>query len=277
MEIKITTLSENSANRGGFISEWGLSILIDTGDLRILMDTGASFSAVHNAQLLNIDLSSIDKIVISHGHYDHTGGIREVLMRAGAKDIIGHPDIFSPKYGKSKDEPEHYIGMPFTPEILESLGANFILSKEPVNISSNIMTTGEIPLSTAYEEVDSDLFVRQGKEIRQDPLADDLALVINSDFGLVIILGCAHRGIVNTIRQAQHLTGTELVYAVIGGTHLLKASEERLEQTVSDLKGFGIQMLGASHCTGFKAAKRLAQEFPDAFFLNNAGTSFSLP
>ena len=277
MEIKITTLSENTANRGGFIGEWGLSILIDTGDLKILMDTGMSFSAAYNAQLLKTDLSYIDKIVISHGHYDHTGGLRGVLERTGGKDIIGHPDIFSPKYGKLPDEAEHYVGIPFTRELLEGLGANFILAKEPVHITENIMTTGEIPLSTAYEAVDPDLFIKQDNKIRPDLLADDLALIIDSDFGLVIILGCAHRGIINTVRHAQQLTGKELVYAVIGGTHLFKASDLRIEQTVTDLKKLGIQMLGTSHCTGFKAAKRLAQEFPDAFFLNNAGTSFKLP
>ena len=104
-----------------------------------------------------------------------------------------------------------------------------------------------------------------------------MALIIDADFGLVVILGCAHRGIINTIRHAQKLTGKEPVYAVIGGTHLFGASEERLEKTIADLKEMGIQRLGVSHCTGFAASARLAQEFGDIFFLNNAGTQVTLP
>ena len=108
-------------------------------------------------------------------------------------------------------------------------------------------------------------------------MADDLALVIDAEFGLVVILGCAHRGIVNTLRHAQSLTGKELVYAAIGGTHLLRVSEERIEKTIADLKRMGIQRLGVSHCTGFHASACLAQEFEGIFFLNNAGTQLTLP
>ena len=101
--------------------------------------------------------------------------------------------------------------------------------------------------------------------------------MINTEYGLVVILGCAHRGIVNTLRHAQQLTGKESVYAAIGGTHLFRASDERIDQTIADLKDMGIQRLGVSHCTGFRASARLAQEFEDVFFLNNAGTRLTLP
>lgn len=119
--------------------------------------------------------------------------------------------------------------------------------------------------------------LKKGGVLQPDPLADDLALVINTDFGLVVILGCAHRGIVNTLRHAQSLTGKELLYAAIGGTHLFRASKERVERTIADLKEMGIQKLGVSHCTGFHASAQLAREFEGAFFLNNAGTQLTLP
>ena len=276
MKIDITTLSENTANYG-CIGEWGLSILVETEGTRVLMDTGLSFSATHNARVLGVDLSGVDRIVLSHGHADHTGGLVEVLAETGGVEIVAHPDIFAEKCAGRSEETVRDIGIPFSREELENLGAQFNLSREPVHITDRIMTTGEVPMVTDYEEIDSNLWVREGGKLKPDPLADDLSLVIDTDFGLVVILGCAHRGIINILRHARNITGKENVYAVIGGTHLVSASEERLARTVVDLREMGIQKLGVSHCTGFFAAARLAQEFSDIFFLNNAGTRFSLP
>jgi len=277
MEIRITTLSENTANYG-YLAEWGLSILVEADGLRVLVDTGLSFSAVHNAQLMGIDLSTIDRIVLSHGHADHTGGLRDVLKIKGEVEVIAHPDIWVPKYVRRDGEPqEQYNGMPFTRQELESRGARFKLIRELVHITEQLMTTGEIPMSSGYEEIENNLFVNKAGKLHLDPLADDLALIVDTDFGLVVILGCAHRGIINTVHHAQNLTGKELVYAVIGGTHLFRASKERLEKTIADLREIGIQRLGVSHCTGFRASTRLAQEFEDIFFMNNAGTSVTLP
>jgi len=277
MDIQITTLSENTANYG-YIAEWGLSILVEVDGTKILVDTGLSFSAVYNAQLMGIDLSTIDRMVLSHGHADHTGGLRDVLKIKGEVEVIAHPDIWVPKYVCRDGEPqEQYAGMPFTRQELESRGARFNLKREPVPITEHVMTTGEIPMLSGYEEIENNLFVKEGEMLRPDPLADDLALVIDTDFGLVVILGCAHRGIINTLRHAQDLTGKEAVYAIIGGTHLFRASEERLEKTIADLREIGIQRLGVSHCTGFRASARLAQEFEDIFFVNNAGTRVTLP
>jgi 7,8-dihydropterin-6-yl-methyl-4-(beta-D-ribofuranosyl)aminobenzene 5'-phosphate synthase len=246
--------------------------------LRILIDTGLSFSAVHNAQLMGIDLATIDCIILSHGHDDHTGGLREVLRRKGEVEVIAHPDIWALKYVRRDGEKrEKYNGIPFSREELESCGARFNLVREPVRITDRIMTTGEIPMLSGYEEIENNLFVKEAGLLQPDRLADDLALVIDADFGLVVILGCAHRGIINTLRHAQNLTGKKLVYAAIGGTHLFRASDERIEQTIADLKEIGIQRLGVSHCTGFRASARLAQEFEDIFFLNNAGTQLTLP
>lgn len=277
MQLKITTLSENTASQGNFLGEWGLSVLVEVDGLRVLVDTGRSVSVVHNAESMGIDLSTIYCIVISHGHHDHTGGLRDVLRRKGEVEVIAHPDIWAAKYAQRAQRPARYCGIPFLREELESLGARFKLVKEPVRISDQIMTTGEVPMSSGYEAIEKDLFVRESGVLHPDPLADDLALVIDTDFGLVVILGCAHRGIVNTLRHAQKLTGKELVYAAIGGTHLFRASEERLDKTIADLKEMGIQRLGACHCTGFYASARLAQEFGDAFFPNNAGTRLTLP
>lgn len=276
-KVKITTLSENTANYG-VLAEWGLSILVEVDGMRILVDTGPGVSAAHNARLMGIDLSTVDRIVLSHGHADHTGGLRDALSMRREVEVVAHPEIWALKYTRRDgQEGEHYIGVPYSREELESRGARFNLSGRPVRISEHAMTTGEIPSTVEYEDVENNLFVKESGVLRQDPLADDLALIVDTEFGLIVILGCAHRGIVNTLHHARNLTGKELVYAAIGGTHLFRASGERIEKTIADLNDMGVQRLGVSHCTGFRASARLAQAFPDAFFLNNAGSVLTLP
>ena len=275
--LQITTLSENTAGLGNLLGERGLSILIETDGLSILFDTGRSISASHNADLLDIDLSRINKIVLSHGHSDHTGGLKEVLRRIGKRtEIIAHPDIWAVKYSRRQGEEERYIGIPFHRQTLESLGAKFNLTKEPVRITDNIMTTGEIPMTTDYEEIEPYLQVKEGDSFKPDKLLDDQALIINTEPGLVVILGCAHRGIINTLYHAQQLTGVKTIHTVVGGCHLMDATEERVWLTIAALKELGVQRLGVCHCTGLPASAIMAQEFGDRFFFNNAGTSISL-
>jgi len=277
MSIQITTLSENTAGKVDIIAEWGFSVLIETDAHKILFDTGQSYSAAYNAITLGIDLSRIDKIVFSHGHVDHTGGLLYILkIMKGKVEVIGHPDIWAAKYVKHPEEAEEYAGVPFPKEAAENLGASFNLTREPVWISDNIVTSGEIPMITEYEKIDPVIYVKEKGELKPDPLWDDQALFLKSQKGLIIILGCAHRGIINTIRHAQKLTGLESVYAVIGGTHLISASTERMDSTIAELLSFGVQMLGVSHCTGLPASVILAHTFGEAFFFNNAGTHISL-
>ena len=286
MKIRITTLSENTAgineNTAGlvnFLAEWGLSILIETDDMNVLFDTGLSISASHNADTLGIDLSKVDKIVISHGHNDHTGGLREILRRMRKEvEIIAHPDIWAAKYIRPQGQAGRYVGIPFQRQELESLGARFNLTTKPVKITNSVMTTGEIPMVTEFEEIEPNrFFVKEDSGWQPDNLLDDRALIINTESGLVVIVGCAHRGTINTLYHAQQLTGIKVIHAVLGGTHLTSASKERLRLTIAALRELGIQRLGLSHCTGLPAAMAIAQEFGDSFFFNNAGTITNLP
>jgi len=277
MGLRITTLSENTAGLGNFLGEWGLSILVETDGPNILFDTGQSISASHNADILGVDLSQIDKIVLSHGHFDHTGGLRQVLRKIGKEiEIIAHPDIWAVKYSRREGQEDKYIGIPFQRQELESLGARFNLTTESVRLTDNIMTTGEIPMATDYEEIEPYLVVKEGNRFKQDKLLDDQALIINTEPGLVVILGCAHRGIINTLYHAQQLTGVKTIDTVLGGCHLMDASEERIRLTIAALKELGVQRLGVSHCTGLPASAIMAQEFGDGFFFNNAGNMLSL-
>jgi len=278
MKLDITTLSENTAGMGDCLAEWGLSILVETDEVSVLFDTGKSISTSNNADALGIDLGRIDKIVLSHNHFDHTGGLRHVLSKMRKEvEIIAHPDIWGAKYHCRQGERDRYIGVPFARQELESLGAIFNLTTKPVKITDNVMTTGEIPMVTDFEEIDPGLWVKGDGGWQPDKLLDDMALIINTEFGLVVILGCAHRGIINTLYHAQQLTGVKQIHSVIGGAHLISASEERLWLTIAALKELDVQRLGLCHCTGLPAASIMAQEFGDRFLFNNAGTRISLP
>jgi len=276
MEVKLITLSENTAAGPGFISEWGLSILVQVNELNVLFDTGLSFAAVRNADKLGVDFRSIHKIILSHGHADHTGGLQEVLRRTGKVEVVAHPAIWVPKYKTdSSGKNAVYNGIPFARDELENL-VSFELSNGPVQISKELMTTGEVPITTDFENIEANYWVKKTGTLQHDSMPDDLALIAKMEKGLLIVLGCAHRGIINTIRHAQKLTGEKRVYAVVGGTHLYPKSDVQIEKTIQALLEIGVQKIGVSHCTGLYASMQLAQAFGDQFFFNNAGSVFTM-
>jgi len=278
MSITVTTLVENTSGVPSLYGEWGQSLLVEADGLRILFDTGPTRHVLDNAKKLSIELSTIDKIVLSHGHYDHTGGLKDVLAlvqgsgnRPDGIEVIAHPDIFQQKYFYTKGFPARDIGIPFTRTELEALGARFNLSREPVKLTENITTTGEVQVNIDYEQIDAALHIKGAEDYIPDPLADDLSLIIKTERGLVILLGCGHRGLINTILHAQKITGVNQIYAIIGGTHLVSAGKIQLDATVKALKSLNITKLGVSHCTGLKSGAVLANEFSDTFFFNSAG------
>jgi len=275
--LHITILSDNTAGMGNYLAEWGLSVLIETDTAKLLLDTGMSISAVHNAEALGVDLRKVDKIILSHGHSDHTGGLRNMLRQMKKEvEIIAHPDVWQVKYDRRNDKPAKFIGIPFQREELESLGARFTLTREPMKIAENIWTTGEVPMVTEYETIDSSLFVKQDAGLLPDPVLDDLAIIVKTEKGLAVISGCAHRGIINTLYHAQKITGVAEIFAIIGGSHLIGASPERLWQTIAAFKELGVQKLGLCHCTDLPVISVLAQEFGENFIFNKAGVRLDL-
>jgi 7,8-dihydropterin-6-yl-methyl-4-(beta-D-ribofuranosyl)aminobenzene 5'-phosphate synthase len=278
MGIRITTLSENTAGQPDILAEWGLSLLIETDGGSILLDAGASTSVVQNADRLGIDLKKIGKIVLSHGHFDHTGGLRVLLSKIQREvEVIAHPDIWEPKYNRREGKPDRYIGIPYQPRELEGLGARFILTPGPVKLSENIMTTGEVPQATDFEQIDSSLYVKTADGWEADKVLDDLAVLIKTESGLVVVLGCAHRGMINTLYHAREVTGVKKIHMVLGGSHLKDATDEQIWQAISALNEMGVEKLGVSHCTGMRATLLLAQTYGDDFIFNNTGNIINLP
>jgi len=271
MTVRITTLSENKA-AFGCLGEWGLSLLVEAGSERVLLDSGMGLALPHNVEQLEVNLTGLDAVVLSHGHIDHTGGLAAVLERSGPVRVIAHPQVWETKYSTRKGPPYPEIGMPFPREDLERLGASFELSREPVWVTPRVVTSGEVPMTCPFETVDEGLLRAGAQGPEPDPLADDLALAVRTQSGLVVVLGCAHRGPVNTVERLRQVTGEQRVRAVVGGTHLVRASEERIRATIHRFREWGVETVACSHCTGYRAEAMMVAAFGEAFVRGSAGT-----
>lgn len=266
MKARITILCENSVGPiSGTLGEHGFSALIEPsqGD-PLLFDTGQGLTLLHNARRMNRDLSQAGSVVISHGHYDHAGGLLPLLQECGPKKVYGHPAIFKSRH-RVKDTGECWpIGIPHERNVLEQAGAAFDLSADFREIAPRIYLTGEVPRATVFETGDQGLYCDcTGQEVDTTP--DDQSMILETDKGLVVIMGCCHAGLVNTIEHVAYCMGRRDIYAVVGGTHLGFCGQEQLEQTIFALKEWGVQKVAASHCTGFAASARLSREMPKEF------------
>ncbi len=273
--VKITVLCENTVGTlAGVPGEWGLAMLVEMDDWRILFDTGAKGYLVDNARALEVDLTSVDALVLSHGHFDHTGGLAAFLRARGRLPVWAHADLFSLHYAALPAD--HYIGVPYRRELLESLGADFVFTRDPAEIRPGLWVSGRVPRETDFEKGDERLYALEwGRKVR-DPFQNDMSIYCVTPDGLLIILGCAHAGLVNIVGHARKVTGVERVYGIIGGTHLGPVDDRQKEETISFLHRLDLCFLAANHCTGLPVAARLAAEFAPVFRFAPAGSVFSL-
>jgi 7,8-dihydropterin-6-yl-methyl-4-(beta-D-ribofuranosyl)aminobenzene 5'-phosphate synthase len=268
---RITVLVDDTGSGYGLLVEHGLSFWIERGEKKILFDTGQSALLCENARRLGIQLDSTDGIVLSHGHYDHTGGLGAVLRSTGRVPVYGHPALFEPKFAKNSDGTARQIGMTSMNEAHIRDMAEWIRVERPTAIGAGMWLTGPIPRTTSFEDTGGDFF-KDPDCTEPDSLEDDQAVFLETAAGTVVILGCAHAGVINTIRYIQKLTGTRPITTIIGGMHLLHADRERLDKTVKELRDLKIRQLLPCHCTGTAAKERFRHEFPEIYIACLAGT-----
>ncbi len=275
MKTRITVLCENTVGRLVGSGEHGFSAFIETDQGNYLFDTGSGHSIVANSLILNKDLRSIQKIFLSHGHYDHTGGLPEVLKLKGKVDVHAHPHVFLDRIAVLKEEDreiKRFIGIRYKKRYLEFLGANFVFNTDFIEVEKGLFLTGEVPWLTTFEKPDPRLFSEMDGAMTNDLFLDDQSLILETNKGIILIFGCAHSGMINIINHVINKMGKEKFHAILGGAHLDFLTPEQLEESIKSLKKMEIGKIGVSHCTGMKAAFRLHQEFGDRFFYGCVGS-----
>jgi len=272
--LKITVIAEDSVGYDSpYLGQHGISFLLtaerDGVEKNILVDVAQDSAAlIENLNRMQIAISCIDAVVLTHCHFDHTRGVAKILREIGGKDIpvIAHPDIFR----------THFISDPYLRSIgimdgdrredIESSGGILYMAGNSLEIMPGIISTGEVEKITDFEEVGMNLFTIENGQVKGDLMKDDISVVANvRGKGLVIVTGCSHAGIVNIIQQSIKLTGTKKIHGIIGGFHLIEASEERIQKTALALKKFNPDWVYAGHCTGFRAQVELYNIFKERF------------
>ncbi|MDD3659972.1 MAG: MBL fold metallo-hydrolase [Lachnospiraceae bacterium] len=279
MKVRITTLIENNPDTDHELSnEHGLSLYIEVEDKKILFDTGQTGLFVENAKKLGKNLSDLDHIVISHGHYDHSGGVQrltneleEMPELAWLPEFLVGSEFFEPKYKRLDDLSYKYNGNPFDDSFITDHRIPCIkVSEDSYYISEDIMLFHHFQKKNDFELSNHKFCIIKGDEIRQDEFMDEIALVIKTLKGLIVIVGCSHVGIVNILSTIIERTGMS-VYALIGGTHLIEADENRMMETIDYLNKINLGIIAVSHCTGEHHIARIKQEFGDRFVYNTTG------
>lgn len=273
--IQLTVLVENTATGRGLKAEHGLSFHVQNGRDSFLFDTGQSELLLQNASVLGIDLSGVRAVALSHGHFDHTGGLPALWSLAPKAGLFLHPAALQPRYARRPEGHAHAVGMTAPVRVAVRQEAAWIRAATGVvEVHPGLFLTGEIPRVSDFEDVGGP-FVLDEAGLVPDPIVDDQALFFDTRDGLVVVLGCAHAGVVNTLRHIRDLTRDRPIHAVLGGMHLLTASAQRIERTFEALRELKVLRLGPAHCTGTLPTARLWTEFPGQCFSCAVGTSLS--
>ena len=273
--INISILSDNNA-APGLRAEHGFSLWIETEGVHLLFDTGSSDLFIENAKNMKVDLKMIDALILSHGHYDHTGGIKSLFEVAAPPKIYLHPSALKTRYS-FHEEACHPVSMPEESlKIVSHLTAGQLgWVSSNLKLSSHVGINGVIPRVTDFEDTGGRFYLDQNMS-QIDIIEDDMTLWFETNEGLVICTGCCHSGLINTLQYITQLSGTKKIKSIVGGLHLLDANQRRLSRTVAELGCYDIQTLVPCHCTGDGAVSYLKEHLHCKVIPGYAGLILSL-
>jgi len=244
--MDITFLTDNYTDQKKLLSEHGFSCIVDFNNFRFIFDTGQTFTMEHNAKVLNIVIEDINTIFLSHGHYDHTGGLKYLNKPSKKYKLYCSTDINSNHMKKNPDGTYAFIGL--NKEDLNNDFFEFKFVKDFININESLVFTH----ITKYDNFDSDpnLYIKEHDSYKKDTFNDEMFLILKESDGISIITGCSHRGILNIVKTAIELTGINTIKSLIGGFHLFRSSEEEIINVANALNGYDIKYIVTGHCTG---------------------------
>ena len=252
--MKMHILTDDRVKKRGILAEHGMSIFIEYENNNILFDTGQSDVYCHNAALMGIDLSETNCIVLSHGHYDHCGGLIHFPKSNNSPKIYIHENAFANRYASNINiDSYREIGIPWSLNDYEVISKNIVFNHKSLQIAPGITICSEIPSTEAFEEVPKGFYIKDENNMTLDMMRDEQMLIIEHNDGLVVFLGCSHPGIINCLKHALKLFPGKKIDTLVAGMHLENVSPLRLQMTIQHMIDLDIRKVIPLHCTGIYA------------------------
>lgn len=276
MKIRIQVLVEDQVGAAGVDSEHGLSLLVQVDAQRWLFDTGQSGLVLRNSSVLGADLSALDGVILSHGHYDHTGGLAALLQEHGPLTVHAHPGLFTERFSLRDEFHPRAVGCPAKRDELAHRGGRLVFVHDPApQIAQGVFVVGGIPRTSGIH-AEPFLVVRRQDRFVSDPFEDELMMLVRSPTGLVLLLGCCHAGLINSLNHARALFPGQPIRAVVGGLHLRSTDADDIGLVLDRLQTFDPALVAAGHCTGVLAEEALRRRLGRRFIPLRAGRILEL-